>query len=127
MKVSIGDFLPDIKLKNQYNELIDVNKLTEKSNLVLFFYPKDNTSGCIKEVCSFRDHFEDFKSKNTEVIGISGDSVTSHKAFSERFNLSFSILSDEKNKIRKKMGVPKNLFFIPLPEKMGAKTNFAPK
>ncbi len=113
MKVTIGSQLPQIKLQNQYDESIDVNELAKSANLVLFFYPKDNTSGCIKEVCSFRDHFEEFKSQNTAVIGISGDSVASHKEFSERFKLSFSILSDEKNRIRKEMGVPKNLFFIP--------------
>ena len=113
MSLSIGDLLPSISLMNQHDELINVNELTKKSHVVLFFYPKDNTRGCIKEVCSFRDHFEEFKSIQTKIIGISGDSILSHKDFAKQFNLSFSILSDEGNKVRKKLGVPKNYIFIP--------------
>jgi len=113
MAIKIGDQIPEIILNNQYGKEVNVNRLIETSNLVLFFYPKDNTPGCVKEVCAFRDHFDQFNTINTVIIGVSGDSVASHAIFSDRHQLSFSILSDVKNKIRKLMGVPRNLLVIP--------------
>jgi thioredoxin-dependent peroxiredoxin len=75
-----------------------------------FFYPKDDTPGCTREACSFRDQYEDFLDSGAEVFGISGQSVESHKNFSKKFNLKYHLLSDEGNKIRKLFGVPTNLF-----------------
>ncbi len=110
MEIKIGDIIPEIVLKNQNGELFDLKKETKGKNAVLFFYPKDDSPGCTKQACSFRDQFEDFAEANAVVIGISGQSVESHKNFAEKFNLTYTLLSDEGNKIRKKFGVPTNFF-----------------
>ncbi len=73
--------------------------------VVLYFYPKDNTSGCTKEACDFRDFFPDFKKLKAAVIGISPDSVESHKKFVQKLNLPFILLSDEKKEVVQKYGV----------------------
>jgi peroxiredoxin Q/BCP len=110
MEIKIGSTIPDIVLKNQDGELFDLKKETAGKNVVLYFYPKDDTPGCTAQACSFRDQFEDFADANAVVVGISGQSVESHKAFAEKHRLTFTLLSDEGNKIRKKFGVPTNLF-----------------
>jgi peroxiredoxin Q/BCP len=110
MEIKIGSTIPDIVLKNQEGELFDLKKETAGKNVVLYFYPKDDTPGCTAQACSFRDQFEDFADANAVVVGISGQSVESHKAFAEKHRLTFTLLSDEGNKIRKKFGVPTNLF-----------------
>jgi len=110
MEIKVGDTIPDIVLRNQNGELFDLKKETEGKNVVLYFYPKDDTPGCTAQACSFRDQFEDFTQANAVVIGISGQSVESHKAFAEKHQLTFTLLSDEDNAIRKKFGVPTNLF-----------------
>ena len=85
------------------------NKRTLKeflgSKIVLYFYPKDNTSGCTAEACDFRDSFPEFKSNDSVIIGISPDSVESHKKFSDKFKLPFILLSDEEKKVVEKYGV----------------------
>jgi peroxiredoxin Q/BCP len=73
--------------------------------VVLFFYPKDDTPGCTKQACAFRDDYEEFGKLKHEVIGISSDSVESHKRFAARHNLPFTLLSDERGKVRKLYGV----------------------
>ena len=87
----------------------DGNKRTLKEFLgkkvVLYFYPKDNTSGCTAEACDFRDAFPQFNKLGLEIIGISPDSVQSHKKFAEKFNLPFILLSDEPKKVLDKYGV----------------------
>ena len=110
MEIKIGSIIPDIVLRNQNGELFDLKKETAGKNVVLYFYPKDDTPGCTAQACSFRDQFEDFSDANAVVIGISGQSVESHKAFAEKHRLTFTLLSDEGNKIRKKFGVPTNFF-----------------
>jgi peroxiredoxin Q/BCP len=105
-----GDTIPNFILKNQFSELINISDYIGKKNLVLFFYPKDDTPGCTREACSFRDHYEAFLEAGAEVIGISGQSVESHKNFGQKHNLKYQLLSDEGNKIRKLFGVPTNLF-----------------
>ena len=109
-KITAGDTLPDFKLKNQHGELVNISDYIGKKNLVLFFYPKDDTPGCTREACSFRDHYEAFLDAGAEVIGISGQSVESHKNFAEKHNLKYQLLNDEKNKVRKQFGVPTNMF-----------------
>jgi thioredoxin-dependent peroxiredoxin len=81
--------------------------------VVLFFYPKDNTLGCTKEVCAFRDDFEEFGKLDADVIGISSDSVESHREFAEKHDLPFALLSDEGGKLRKLYGVPNTLGLVP--------------
>ena len=110
MEIKVGDNIPEIVLKNQEGDAFDLKTETEGKNVVLFFYPKDDTPGCTAQACSFRDQFEDFKDANAVVIGISGQSVESHKSFAEKHRLTYTLLSDEGNKIRKKFGVPTNFF-----------------
>ncbi len=110
MEIKIGSIIPDIILRNQNGELFDLKKETAGKNVVLYFYPKDDTPGCTAQACSFRDQFEDFTDADAVVIGISGQSVESHKAFAEKHRLTFTLLSDEGNKIRKQFGVPTNFF-----------------
>lgn len=69
--------------------------------VVLYFYPKDNTPGCTKEACSFRDGYSELKNSNVVVIGVSKDSVASHKKFANKYKLPFILLSDEKTKVIK--------------------------
>ncbi len=80
--------------------------------VVLYFYPKDMTSGCTKEACDFRDEFPDFKKIKTAVLGVSPDSIASHKKFSDKYNLPFTLLSDEKKSVVEKYGVwkEKNMY-----------------
>jgi len=110
MEIKIGNSIPAIVLKDQNGDLFDLQAKTAGKNVVLFFYPKDDTPGCTAQACSFRDQFQDFADANAVVIGISGQSVESHKQFAEKHNLTYTLLSDEGNTIRKKFGVPTNFF-----------------
>lgn len=105
-----GDAIPSFALRNQYNEEIESHKLLDQKALVLYFYPKDDTPGCTAEACAFRDQFEVFTEAGARVVGISADSPASHKAFAQKHRLPFLLLSDEKNAVRKKFGVPKSMF-----------------
>jgi peroxiredoxin Q/BCP len=93
--------------------MFSLNNFLGKKLVVLYFYPKDDTLGCTKEVCAFRDNFEDFRKLNAEVIGISSDSVESHRAFLKRHDLPFTLLSDEEGNVRKLYGVPTTLGLFP--------------
>lgn len=108
--LQIGDPCPKFTLQDQFGNTFDISDILGKKIVVLFFYPKDNTSGCIKEVCTFRDQYEIFREFGAEVVGISSDSVTSHKGFAEKHRLPYILLSDPKSELRKQFGVPKNLF-----------------
>jgi thioredoxin-dependent peroxiredoxin len=77
--------------------------------VVLFFYPKDDTPGCTKEACAFRDDYEEFGKLDAEVVGISSDSVESHRSFAKKHGLPFTLLSDEGGKVRKLYGVSNTL------------------
>jgi peroxiredoxin Q/BCP len=74
-------------------------------HVILYFYPRDDTPGCTKEACAFRDHFSDFKKKGAVVFGVSPDSVKSHDKFVEKFKLPFTLLADEDKKIVEAYGV----------------------
>ena len=74
-------------------------------NVVLYFYPRDDTPGCTKEACAFRDHFADFKKRGAVVLGVSTDAVKSHDKFVEKFKLPFTLLADEDKKIVEAYGV----------------------
>ena len=80
---------------------------------MLFFYPKDDTPGCTAEACSFRDNAESFAALDAEVWGISGDDAVSHRRFASRHNLTFPLLCDRNNALRREMGVPKALGLLP--------------
>ena len=105
-KIKIGSDIPAFVLPDQNGNLFDINSVLGKKYLVIYFYPKDDSPGCTEEACSFRDLYEDFKEADAVVIGISGQSVESHKIFAEKHRLSFTLLSDKGNKIRSLFGVP---------------------
>jgi thioredoxin-dependent peroxiredoxin len=109
-KVEIGSNIPAFTLKDQNGNLFDINSVIGKKNLVIYFYPKDDSPGCTKEACYFRDQFDVFNEADALIIGISGQSVESHKKFAEKYRLTYTLLSDEGNKIRKLFGVPTNFF-----------------
>lgn len=110
MKVVEGSKVPTFELKNQYGELFTLDSVIGKKNLVIYFYPKDDTPGCTKEACSFRDQFAVFADADAMIIGISAQSVESHLAFAEKHRLNYLLLSDTDNKVRNLFGVPSNLF-----------------
>jgi thioredoxin-dependent peroxiredoxin len=84
-----------------------------KKNVVLYFYPKDETTGCTKEACAFRDSYDAFTALGAEVLGVSGQTVESHKGFASHHGLPFLLLADVDNKVRQLYGVPANMGFIP--------------
>ena len=84
-----------------------------KKNVVLYFYPKDETTGCTKEACTFRDSYDVFTNLGAEVLGVSGQSVESHKSFATHHSLPFILLSDQDNKVRQLYGVPTTMGLIP--------------
>jgi peroxiredoxin Q/BCP len=108
-KIEIGDKIPSFKLQDQNGEWFHIDSIVGKKNLVLFFYPKDDSPGCTKQACYFRDQYEAFVEADAEVIGISKQSVKSHKKFAEKYNLTYTILSDTDNKVRQQFGVPTNM------------------
>jgi peroxiredoxin Q/BCP len=81
--------------------------------VVLFFYPKDDTPGCAREACAFRDDYEEFGKLDAEVVGISSDSVDSHRRFAAKHDLPFTLLSDEGGKVRRLYGVPNSFGLFP--------------
>lgn len=93
----------NFSLPDQDGEVRNLNEFRGKW-IVLYFYPKDNTPGCTKEACSFRDSFHELQNMSVQIIGISKDSISSHKRFAEKFNLNFPILSDENKEVIKKYG-----------------------
>jgi thioredoxin-dependent peroxiredoxin len=92
--------LPDAEGK-----MVSLSGYLGKKNLVVYFYPKDETYGCTKEACSFRDSYDDFKDAGAEVIGISSDDEASHRSFASRHNLPFVLLSDKDGKVAAEYGV----------------------
>ena len=107
--LSKGDKIPDITLKDQDGQDVQLKEL-EGTPVVIYFYPKDNTPGCTKEACEFRDGYEDFEALGAKVYGISADSVKSHERFAAKHRLNFSLLSDPHRKAEKAFGVPRNMF-----------------
>ncbi len=78
--------------------------------MVIYFYPKDDTPGCTKEACTFRDQYEDFVAAGAQVVGISADSPESHRQFAAKYRLPFLLLSDRQNTVRSLFGVKGDLF-----------------
>ncbi len=99
-----GNKAPAFTLNDSNGKKISLSSFKGK-NIVLYFYPKDMTSGCTREACDFRDSFPDFKKVKAEVIGISTDSESSHQKFAARYDLPFILLSDEKKEVVEKYGV----------------------
>jgi len=102
--VKAGDSAPDFTLPNQSGQTVSLGDIIGKKIIVLYFYPKDFSTGCTAEACAFRDSYEVFKDAGAEVIGVSSQSVDSHKRFALANSLPFILLSDEDGKVRKLYG-----------------------
>ena len=111
--IGVGDMAPDFTLPSQSGEQVRLQDRLGDRVVVLYFYPKDNTSGCTAEACAFRDSYETFTDAGAEVIGVSSDSSDRHAAFSGRHNLPFTLLSDRGGRVRKSYGVPSVFGVIP--------------
>ena len=104
LKLKEGDKAPEFSVATNGGGKISLTDYLGK-NVILYFYPKDDTPGCTKEACAFRDHFADFKKRGAVVLGVSTDAVKSHDKFVEKFKLPFTLLADEDKKIVEAYGV----------------------
>jgi peroxiredoxin Q/BCP len=111
--VGVGSKAPDFTLPSQSGEMVSLKDFLGEKPVILYFYPKDDTRGCTKEARAFRDEHEQFGKLNAEVIGVSSDSIESHRRFAEKHNLSFTLLSDEGGKVRRMYGVPNTFGIFP--------------
>lgn len=116
IKLKAGSMAPDFSLPDQDGK---IHKLSDYlgQKVVVYFYPKDDTPGCTKEACGIRDHFADFQKEKIQVFGISYDSPESHKKFKQKYNLSFTLLSDEAKEVAQLYGAgglvyPKRITFL---------------
>lgn len=113
MTAKVGDKAPDFTLPSQMGGNVTLSEFFGKKNIVLYFYPKDESPGCKREACSFRDSYEDLTKLGAEVLGVSGQSVESHKSFATHYGLPFVLLSDKDDKVRELYGVPSTMGLIP--------------
>ena len=104
MKLKEGDIAPGFSAATNGGGRVSLADFKGK-NVVLYFYPKDDTPGCTKEACAFRDHFAEFQKRGAVVLGVSTDPVKSHAKFAEKFKLPFTLLADEDKKIVEAYGV----------------------
>jgi thioredoxin-dependent peroxiredoxin len=111
--IQVGDKAPDFTLPSQSGDEVRLSDRLGERVVVLYFYPKDNTSGCTAEACAFRDSYETFTDAGAEVIGVSSDSADKHAAFAGRHNLPFTLVADKGGRVRKSYGVPSVLGVIP--------------
>ena len=102
--LEVGKNAPQFTLKDQSGKSVSLKDLLGKQ-VILYFYPKDDTPGCTKEACNFRDDFSQIKKENAVILGVSADSEGKHKKFAEKYKLPFTVLSDENKKVLEKYGV----------------------
>ncbi len=112
-RVTVGDVAPDFALPDQTGTEVRLRDLLGTKSVVLYFYPKDRTPGCTVEARAFRDNYEAFAAAGAEVIGVSSDSVASHRRFARRQDLPFLLLSDRAGTVRQLYGVEQTLGIVP--------------
>ena len=105
IKLKAGDPAPDFEGPTSDGSKLGLKNFLGKKNVVLYFYPKDDTSGCTKEACSFRDNLQPIRNMGTEIIGVSLDSIESHRKFASKYGLSFPLISDKEKRIANAYGV----------------------
>lgn len=103
-KLKVGDNAPAITAKNQNGETVSLSDFKGKK-IILYFYPKDNTPGCTAEACNFRDNYQSLQKDGFEIIGVSANTVRSHRNFANKFDLPFQLLVDTDQKIVNDYGV----------------------
>ena len=107
-KVKTGDQAPDFEGPTSDGSRLGLKDFVGKKNVVLYFYPKDDTPGCTKEACSFRDNLQQIRKMGAEIIGVSLDSIESHRKFADKYSLPFPLISDKDKRIAKEYGVLKD-------------------
>jgi peroxiredoxin Q/BCP len=112
-RLEVGNRALDFTLPSSTGESISVSQFIGKKNVVIFFYPMDESPVCSREAEAFRDRYESFKELKAEIIGISSQDVDSHKSFAKRHRLPFILLSDPDNKVRKLFGIASTLGVVP--------------
>ena len=110
-EIAVGKVAPDFAAKDHEGKDIKLSALKGKP-VVLYFYPKDETPGCTKEACAFRDAFKEMEKRGAVLVGISTDNAESHKAFAKHHSLPFHLVSDESGSIAKAFGVPNRVGFL---------------
>jgi peroxiredoxin Q/BCP len=113
MELKVGDKAPDFTLPSQMGDNVTLSEFFGKKAIVLYFYPKDESAGCTREACRFRDSYDAFTDLGAEVLGVSSQSVESHKSFASHHGLPFLLLSDADGKVRQLYGVPATMGIIP--------------
>jgi len=111
--VEAGSPAPDFALPDATGKTVRLSDFRGRKAVVLYFYPKDDTPGCTKESCTFRDQYQDFQDAGAEVIGVSSDSEVAHGKFTEKYRLPFTLVSDRGGSVRKQYGVPATLGLLP--------------
>jgi peroxiredoxin Q/BCP len=111
--IKTGTPAPDFALPDRAGKTVRLSDFRGKKAVVLYFYPKDDTPGCTKEACAFRDQYEDFQKAGAEVIGVSSDSEAAHEKFAGKYKLPFILLADRGGTVRKQYGVPATLGVLP--------------
>ena len=107
IKVKVGDWAPEFEAPTSDGSKLALKDFVGKKNVVLYFYPKDDTPGCTKEACSFRDNIAPIRKMGAEIVGVSLDSVASHEKFTTKYNLPFPLISDKEKLIAQAYGVLK--------------------
>jgi len=105
-ELNVGKKVPDFSLPNETGKMVSLKNLRGKQ-VVLYFYPKDDTPGCTKEACGFRDMIRQFEAKDSMILGVSLDNESSHKKFIEKYSLPFTLLSDVDHQMSTAYGVYK--------------------
>ncbi len=103
-ELSEGGIAPNFTLSSNDGRTISLADYKGKKNIILYFYPKDDTPGCTKEACTFRDDIAAFKTADTEILGVSTDTVKSHQRFVDKFQLNFPLLADSEKEVAKAYG-----------------------
>ena len=111
--ITAGQQAPDFSLPDANGKTVRLSDFRGKKAVVLYFYPKDDTPGCTKEACAFRDQYEDLKDAGAEVIGVSSDGEAAHTKFATKYKLPFILVSDKGGAVRKQYGVPATLGLLP--------------
>lgn len=109
IKVKAGDQAPDFEGPTSDGSRLGLKDFAGKKNVVLYFYPKDDTPGCTREACSFRDNLQSIRGMGAEIVGVSLDSIQSHDRFAKKYTLPFPLISDKDKRIATAYGVLKDL------------------
>jgi len=113
MELQVGEKAPEFELQRQDGGLFRLYDTLKENNVVLYFYPKDNTPGCTKQACEFRDQYEVFREHDAVVVGVSADTLDSHQKFEKQHRLPFILLSDKGNGVRRLFGVSRKFGIVP--------------